>query len=186
MSEISLERASTFALRVRSTSSHVHIRAGRGTLMIALSVATMLALGTFGFLRSLTLDDPPVATAAIDPFARAEAPLITSTPTPAVPSDRRSSATPRREGLNYLVFGTVSSHDEAVRQRTALAKAGVETSVERALPGWSSRGYSLVGVRGFDLPRENTLYASYLQALQAKKLKPAAYKWRAETTIAQR
>jgi hypothetical protein len=186
MTETSPAQSSVFDLRVRSTSSGIHLRLGRGTTAIGLTVVTMLALGTFGFLRSLTLEDARLTVTAADPFAPVESPLESQTPTPSSSLAIRTSAAARQSGLNYLVFGTTSSPAEALRLREQLARSGVETSIEPALPGWSSRGYSVVGLRGFDLPRENVLYGSYLQALQAKKLKPAAYRWRAETEVARR
>jgi hypothetical protein len=182
---------SPFALACRFDRARgqfvVHAGARAGACAVA--AVAVLALGTAGFVRTSLRGGPTPAMAAdvvphaaskrvpaTDPASAAEEPpAVTATP-------KSYSDYVRTPGLNYLVIRSVASKRAALRERDALIRLGVATTVERSLPGWSGKGwYSLVGMTGFDLARgDEELYDRHVKELKDMKLDPKPYKWRGQ------
>lgn len=161
------------------------VHAGARAGACAVLAFAVLAAGTFGFVRT-TLRGPSTASAA--ELAAAE-PDTAAEESPVIAAQPRSfSEYVRTPGLNYLVMKSFPNKKAADKAREALIRKGVATTVERSLPGWSGKGwYSLVGMTGFELDREQNLFDRHVKELNALKLDPKPYKWRgSETGAAER
>jgi hypothetical protein len=159
---------------------HAGARAGA---CAAVTVA-MLALGTVAFVRS-SLGPSPAGAAEAEAAAApttsgpSEVPATAAEPPVSAAGPKSYSEYVRTPGLNYLVIRSVPTRRAAERERDALISKGVATTVERSLPGWSGKGwYSLVGMTGFDLARDQALYDRHVKDLKDLKLEPKPYKWR--------
>lgn len=151
------------------------VQAGARAGACAVLAFAVLAAGTFGFVRT-TLRGPSTAVAADlaaeSDAAAEESPVIAAQP-------KSFSEYVRTPGLNYLIIQSYPNKKAADKGREALIRKGVATTVERSLPGWSGKGwYSLVGMTGFELEREQNLFDRHMRELKALKLDPKPYKWR--------
>lgn len=125
--------------------------------------------------------DPPIVAA---PNAAA--------PPPEAPVAAASPAAGRQVGLNYVIIQIYPDEPSAREAQDVLLRAGVQTTIERGLPGWAaSRWFCVVGTRGFERLRGNPEYDGYIRAIETigagyarnskfKQFKPSAYRWRAE------
>ena len=161
------------------------VQAGARAGACAVLTLAVLAAGSFGFVRT-ALRGPSVASAA-DVQAAAE-PDAAAEESPVIAAQPKSfSEYVRTPGLNYLVIKSFPSKKAADKAREALIRKGVATTVERSLPGWSGKGwYSLVGMTGFELDREQNLFDRHVKELKGIKLDPKPYKWRGTEVAAQR
>jgi hypothetical protein len=200
-------RRRPFRLRIRwrPESGELHVRLGRATaaaLAAALLCTTIASLARLTSPRGEAVDELQLAS-SIDPFdgaggptepsllirvedpprasvGRSNAAVATRARSTAADTPRPPATTVRRVvGLNYLVLGTIPSRRDAERRRDELARHGIVVTVEPALSGWSRGGYALVGVRGFDLGRDDAALARQLAELRTLKIQAVPYKWRA-------
>jgi hypothetical protein len=161
------------------------VHAGARAGACAVIAVAVLTAGTFGFIRNCFHHGPGSASAAevvaeqpdpADAVVDATVDEPAAAPT-AAPKSYTQYA--RRAGLNYLILKSFPSKKAALSAREVLIRKGVATTVERSLPGWSGKGwYSLVGMTGFELDREQDLFDRHVADLKKLKLDPKPYMWR--------
>ena len=164
------------------------VRAGARAGGAAVAVVAVLGLGTLGFVRSFLAPAPAVLAKTPPPAVAApghpDMPSVTTTP--AVPVAKQLP--PRTPGLNYLVLKSLPTRREALSAQERLEAKGVAATVERNLPGWSKKAtFSVVGLTGFDLKREQAQFDRHvkdLKDLKGQKLDPKPYKWRGAEAVA--
>ncbi len=166
-------------------SEQVTLRLGKAAATLGAAGLAVLAIGTVAFVR-LATTMPAAAVADVQPAPDAEsfapaAPTVeqdeNGTPVlrlPVVP-DRPTRAV----GLNYLVLQSFPRHADAISYQKRMERAGIDCSVERGLPGFTSKSwYSVVGTRGFDLKTDKDEYQRRVRQLEDLGTEPQAYKWR--------
>ena len=159
------------------------VQAGARAGAAAVVATLVLALGTLAFVRS-ALHFPSSASADVvttpaEPADEAVSPAVAAQP-------KSFTEYVRTPGLNYLVIKSFPNKKAADKARLALIRKGVATTVERSLPGWSGKGwYSLVGMTGFELDREQNLFDLHVRDLKKLKLDPKPYKWRGTEAAAE-
>jgi hypothetical protein len=156
------------------------VHAGARAGACAVLLVGILTAGTFGFIRSVLKHGPSSASAAALNADPADAVDTTEEPAASPKAEPKSySQYARRAGLNYLIIKSFPSKKAALSAREQLIRKGVATTVERSLPGWSGKGwYSLVGMTGFELDREQDLFDRHVADLKKLKLDPKPYLWR--------
>ena len=135
---------------------------------------------------SLANAAPPAAR-----LARSDSAVATTlTPLPAVASpDPAGSDGPRVGGRNYVLVQSYSKSelDRAEATVAALRSAGIGATIERDIPGWSTR-LCVFGTRGFERITKNPEYQAYVGKLLEvsrrherdsliKRFKPQAVRW---------
>ena len=114
----------------------------------------------------------------------------TDTPLPSArPSDPAGADGPRVGGRNYVLVQSYhkSELDRAEATVAALRAAGVGATIERDIPGWSTR-LCVFGTRGFERITQNPEYQAYVGKLLEvsrrherdsliKRFKPQAVRW---------
>lgn len=160
------------------------LRAGARAGAAVVATFLILGMGSLAFIRTFFKEapvivavDPPPAPATPTQVAKAELdmPTVTSTPAALIAKELPS----RTPGLNYVVLKSFPGKREAEAARDALNAKGVAASVEHNLPGWSKKSnYTVVGLTGFDLKREQDVFDRHVKDLKALHLAPKPYKWR--------
>jgi hypothetical protein len=101
----------------------------------------------------------------------------------------------RINGLNYAVIQSYPAKEKEMADQAAafLTGNGIPCTVERDLPGWRTTwkdGYILVGIRGFDKPKNNAALETYKKQIMQvsskftngrsgfKSFDPTMYQWK--------
>lgn len=117
---------------------------------------------------------------------------VTSTGAPAPSSAAQAVRNRKRmEGLNYVIVQSYPGREMAAEAVEMLAQNGVDATVEKSLPGWSTgktSWYSVVGVDGFSrlstaeyrayVAKINELSKKFAKDQKFKEFQPTAYKWK--------
>lgn len=130
------------------------------------------------------------STPAPTPIENEEA-LTAVPPAPHPAPTATEPAAQRVIGRNYVIVQGYPDEKDALAARDLLNSNGVPCTVEKDLPGWAitKNWYIVVGLTGFDRPRNNPEYDAYEKKIRElsnqfarnskfKKFEPHAYRWR--------
>jgi hypothetical protein len=166
------------------------IAAVAGAVIVLLAAIVFMLARSRGPSLSQNTDDlmrGPAQPAVMD-IKRGEAGL---TPAPAVevsspPRVPIATDGKRTAGLNYVVVQSYPDDKSALEAQEVLAKAGIPTTIEKGLRGWTQSWFMVVGLQGFTKIKSPE-YETYVQKIEkadtyAKKksfkaFHPIPFKW---------